>query len=134
LLNVIHNPPHKEKVEAFPARYGYQLWCKTNILNMVPIPDKNPGLSYNKDTKSFNQKRRIKMKGTMKFLASGTGRIVRGVVGVALVILGIFINPTWLGIILVIVGLVPLLAAIFDVCVFAPLFKLPLSGKKIRAG
>jgi hypothetical protein len=137
LINVIHNAPLKKKGEALPARYGYQHWCKTNILNMVPIPDKNPGLSYNKDTKSFNQKRRIKMKGTMKFLASRNGRIVRIVVGAALVILGIFGLPNslnWLGIILIIVGLVPLLAGIFDVCVFAPLFKLPLSGKKIRAG
>jgi hypothetical protein len=73
------------------------------------------------------------MKGTMKFLASTNGRIVRGVVGAALVILGIFIDPTWLGIVLVVVGLVPLLAAIFDKCVFAPLFGLPFDGKKLRA-
>ncbi len=74
------------------------------------------------------------MKGTMKFLASGTGRIVRIVVGAALVVLGFFINPTWLGIVLVVIGLVPLLAGIFDKCVFAPLFGLPFDGKKIRAG
>jgi hypothetical protein len=72
------------------------------------------------------------MKSTMKFLASGNGRIVRGVVGAALIILGIFINPTWLGVVLVVVGLVPLLAAIFDKCVFAPLFGLPFDGKKLR--
>jgi hypothetical protein len=74
------------------------------------------------------------MNSVFKFLASGTGRIVRIVVGAVLVILGFFINPTWLGIILVVIGLVPLLAGIFDVCVFAPLFKLPFSAKKIRAG
>ena len=74
------------------------------------------------------------MNSVMKFLASGTGRIVRIVVGAILVILGFFINPTWLGVILVVIGLVPLLAGIFDVCVFAPLFKLPFSGKKIRSG
>jgi hypothetical protein len=74
------------------------------------------------------------MNSVLKFLASGTGRIVRIVVGAVLIIAGIFVNPTWLGIILVIIGLVPLLAGIFDVCVFAPLFKLPFSGKKIRAG
>jgi hypothetical protein len=73
------------------------------------------------------------MKGTMKFLASGTGRIIRIVVGAALVIWGIFINPTWLGIIVVVIGLVPLLAGIFDKCVFAPLFGLPFDGKKLRA-
>jgi hypothetical protein len=74
------------------------------------------------------------MNSVLKFLASGTGRIVRIVVGAVLIIAGILVNPTWLGIILVIIGLVPLLAGIFDVCVFAPLFKLPFSGKKIRAG
>ncbi len=76
------------------------------------------------------------MKGTMKFLASRNGRIVRIVVGAALVILGIFGLPNslnWLGIILIIVGLIPLLAGIFDKCVFAPLFGLPFDGKKLRA-
>jgi hypothetical protein len=29
---------------------------------------------------------------------------------------------------------VPLLAGLFDFCVFAPLFGAPLSGPKIRAG
>jgi membrane-bound ClpP family serine protease len=77
------------------------------------------------------------MNSVFKFLASSTGRIVRIVVGVALVLVGFFGLPNnlnWLGIILIIVGLVPLLAGAFDVCVFAPLFGKPLSGKKIRAG
>jgi hypothetical protein len=73
------------------------------------------------------------MKSTMKFLASGNGRIIRIVVGAALVIAGIFINPTWLGIVVVVIGLIPLLAGIFDKCVFAPLFGLPFDGKKLRA-
>jgi Inner membrane protein YgaP-like, transmembrane domain len=73
------------------------------------------------------------MNATFKFLASGTGRIVRIVVGAVLVVLGFFINPTWLGIVLVVVGLIPLLAGIFDVCVFAPLFGKPFNGKKLRA-
>jgi hypothetical protein len=72
------------------------------------------------------------MKSTMKFLASGNGRIIRIVVGAALVIAGIFINPTWLGIVVVVIGLIPLLAGIFDKCVFAPLFGLPFDGKKLR--
>jgi hypothetical protein len=38
------------------------------------------------------------------------------------------------GIILAVVGLVPLLAGLFDFCVFAPLFGAPMSGPKIRAG
>jgi hypothetical protein len=103
-----------------------------NLRNFVT--DKCAHMLYNKITIQFKIKRRDRMNSVMKFLASGTGRIVRIVVGVVLVVLGFFINPTWLGIILVVIGLVPLLAGIFDVCVFAPLFKLPFSGKKIRAG
>jgi hypothetical protein len=33
-----------------------------------------------------------------------------------------------------VVGLVPLVAGVFDFCVFAPLFGDPLSGAQIRAG
>ncbi len=37
------------------------------------------------------------------------------------------------GTIVAVVGLVPLLAGLFDFCVFAPLFGAPMSGPKIRA-
>jgi hypothetical protein len=36
-------------------------------------------------------------------------------------------------IVMIVVALVPLLAGIFDVCVFSPLFGGPFSGKKARA-
>jgi hypothetical protein len=69
------------------------------------------------------------------FLASRNGRIVRIVVGLALVVWGFFgIDNVATSIIVLIVGLVPLAAGIFDFCVFAPLFGAPLSGPKIRAG
>jgi hypothetical protein len=49
--------------------------------------------------------------------------------------MGFFVaNNTVVGIILIVVGLVPLLAGLFDYCVFAPLFGNPFSGKKTRAG
>jgi serine/threonine protein kinase len=69
------------------------------------------------------------------FLASGNGRIIRFIVGVSLVIMGLFVvsNPMWIAYVLLVIGLVPLLAAIFDVCIFAPLFSLPFDGKKLRA-
>ena len=38
------------------------------------------------------------------------------------------------GVALGVVGVVPLVAGLFDFCVFAPLFRMPLSGQKIRAG
>jgi len=67
------------------------------------------------------------------FMASSTGRIVRVVAGIALIAVGLLVMQDTVGIILAIVGLVPLLAGIFDFCVFAPLFGNPLSGTKIRS-
>ena len=67
------------------------------------------------------------------FMASSTGRIVRVVAGIALIAVGLLVMQDTVGIILAIVGLVPLLAGIFDFCLFAPLFGNPLSGTKIRS-
>ena len=69
----------------------------------------------------------------VKFMASPAGRITRVVAGIVLVALGIFMHNV-AGIIVAVVGLVPLLAGLFDFCVFAPLFGAPMSGPKIRSG
>ncbi len=74
------------------------------------------------------------MNPIIRFLASGTGRVVRVVAGLALVALGLYAVHGIGGIILIVVGLVPLVAGLFDFCVFAPLFGAPLSGPQIRAG
>ncbi len=73
------------------------------------------------------------MNPLIKFLASGTGRIVRVATGAALVALGLFVTKGAGSIVLIVVGLVPLVAGLFDFCVFAPLFGAPLSGPQIRA-
>jgi hypothetical protein len=70
----------------------------------------------------------------VKFMASTTGRIVRIVAGIGLVLWGVLGLGGTIGIVVAVVGAVPLLAGIFDFCVFAPLFGNPLSGSKIRAG
>lgn len=67
------------------------------------------------------------------FLASSTGRVVRIVAGIALIALGLLVIEDTAGIVVAVIGAVPLLAGLFDFCVFAPLFGLPLSGPKIRA-
>ncbi|HRQ36319.1 MAG TPA: DUF2892 domain-containing protein [Chloroflexota bacterium] len=67
------------------------------------------------------------------FMASTAGRILRIVAGLALIAWGWFSLGGTTGIIVAIIGLLPLLAGVFDFCVFAPLFSCPLSGKKIRA-
>ncbi len=70
----------------------------------------------------------------VSFMASTTGRIVRIVAGLALVAWGWFGLGGVTGIIVAVIGLVPLLAGVFDFCIFAPLFGNPMSGAKIRAG
>jgi len=70
----------------------------------------------------------------VSFMASTAGRIVRIVVGLVLVVWGWFGLGGTVGIIVAVIGLLPLVAGVFDFCIFAPLFGNPLSGAKIRAG
>ena len=72
------------------------------------------------------------MNGFFSFVAGPTGRIVRIVAGLALIAIGLFVTQGAAQWILVIVGLVPLLAGVFDRCVFAPLFGMPFAGPKLR--
>lgn len=74
------------------------------------------------------------MNAFVNFMASSTGRIVRIVAGAALIALGLLGLSGTTGIIVALIGAVPLLAGLFDFCIFAPLFGRPLSGPKIRAG
>jgi len=70
----------------------------------------------------------------VKFMATTNGRILRIVVGIALIIVGFLVNPNWVGYILIVIGLIPLVAGILDLCFLAPLFGAPIQGAKIRAG
>jgi hypothetical protein len=67
------------------------------------------------------------------FMASSTGRIVRVVAGIALVAWGLLGLGGTGGIIVAVIGALPLVAGLFDFCIFAPLFGAPLSGQKIRS-
>lgn len=67
------------------------------------------------------------------FMASMPGRIARIVVGLALILLGLLVVKETLGVVLAIIGLVPLLAGAFDVCVFSKLFGGPFKGSEIRS-
>jgi hypothetical protein len=72
------------------------------------------------------------MNSLFKFLASTAGRWTRGIAGLVLIVLGIWaVHGVW-GWVLIIVGLVPLAAGLFDFCVFAPLFGLPFVGEIVR--
>ncbi len=67
------------------------------------------------------------------FMASPAGRAVRIVAGMALIVWGLAGLSGTTGIVVAIVGLLPLVAGVFDFCVFAPLFGAPMAGPKIRA-
>jgi Protein of unknown function (DUF2892) len=70
----------------------------------------------------------------VSFMASTPGRITRIVAGVALVLWGLMGLQSTTGIVVAVIGVVPLLAGLFDFCIFAPLFGNPISGPRIRAG
>jgi Protein of unknown function (DUF2892) len=65
------------------------------------------------------------------FLASRTGRWTRMLAGASLVVGGLSTDSVK-GKVLALVGLVPLLAGAFDVCLFGPIFGLPIKGEAIR--
>ncbi len=72
------------------------------------------------------------MNAFFSFMASTAGRLTRIIAGLALILIGLLaLGGIW-GWILAIVGLVPLLAGLFDRCVFAPLFGLPFVGPRLR--
>ena len=66
----------------------------------------------------------------VEFMASSVGRAVRVVAGLILIVVGIAIGGA--GWILAAVGLVPLLAGAFDVCLLGPLLGQPLAGREVR--
>ncbi len=70
--------------------------------------------------------------GFAKFMSSMLGRGIRVVAGIALIIVGLLVVKDTGGLILAVVGLVPLLAGAFDVCLFAPLFGGPFKGSDAR--
>lgn len=70
-----------------------------------------------------------------KFMAGPIGRGVRILVGVALIALGLSgsLDQTT-GIIVAVVGVLPVLAGALNFCLIAPLLGAPLSGAKISKG
>jgi hypothetical protein len=71
------------------------------------------------------------MRDFFRFMAGGAGRWLRGMIGFALLAWGYNyaggVNAT-----LIIIGLIPLTTAVFDICLLAPLFGYPVSGQEIR--
>ncbi len=70
--------------------------------------------------------------GFARFMSSLTGRLLRIVAGIALILVGLVSVHGTGGIILAIVGLVVLAAGSFNFCIFAPLFGGPFWPKDIK--
>ncbi len=67
-----------------------------------------------------------------RFMFSSFGRLLRVVAGIVLVVLGLAVVHGTGGVLLAIVGLVPLVAGLFNFCVFAPLFGGPFLAKDLQ--
>jgi hypothetical protein len=67
-----------------------------------------------------------------RFMASPAGRVIRIVAGVALVAWGWSHHESMTGLVVMVVGLAPLLAGIFNVCLIAPVIGAPFSGRSAR--
>jgi len=72
--------------------------------------------------------------GFARFVNSPTGRIARIVVGIGLIGWGYTQRGTTMGIVLMVVGVVPLAAGIFNWCLVSALLGGPISGAKIAKG
>jgi hypothetical protein len=72
------------------------------------------------------------MKSFVKFMVNSPGRWLRIIAGLILIAIGAFMSPVinWT---LIIIGLIPLSAGLFDFCLLAPLMGYFFSGKKTRA-
>ncbi len=72
--------------------------------------------------------------GFAKFMSSGTGRVLRIVAGLALILVGLLVLKGIAGIILAVIGAIPMIAGLFDICVIGALFLgTPLRGDEVRA-
>lgn len=68
-----------------------------------------------------------------QLMNSTAGRILRIVVGLALIAAGLLAVKGAAGIALAVIGTIPLAAGVFDFCLLAPILSVPWSGAKIRA-
>jgi hypothetical protein len=70
----------------------------------------------------------LQMYAFARFMNSVVGRWTRFVGGSAMILGGLVLIGGSAGVVLAVVGLVPLLAGAFDICVLAPLLHTPFAG------
>ena len=71
--------------------------------------------------------------GFARFINTPAGRVVRIIVGIILIVWGYTIADTGLGIVLMIIGLFPLVAGVFDLCLASALLGGPVKGETLRS-
>jgi sulfite exporter TauE/SafE len=68
--------------------------------------------------------------GFAKWMAQPIGRLIRIIAGIVLIALGLGVIGDTAGLIVAIIGVLPILAGVFNVCLIAPLIGAPFQGKK----
>ncbi len=66
----------------------------------------------------------------VQFMQSFAGRLLRIIAGIALIALGVFVVKDIGGIIIAVIGAIPLIAGLAGVCFLAPLFGYTLTGER----
>ena len=64
-----------------------------------------------------------------KLAATATGRLARIIAGIVLIALGLFVIGGTVGIVVAVIGVAPILAGVFNVCLIAPILRAPFSGR-----
>lgn len=67
-----------------------------------------------------------------QFMATPMGRGIRVVAGIVLIALGLLVVEGTGGIILAVIGLMPILAGALNICLIAPLIGAPFSGSQLN--
>jgi hypothetical protein len=71
------------------------------------------------------------MNSLFVFIASPAGRIARILAGGGLIAWGLLGVGTTSGTIIAVIGVLPILTGLFNICLFAPLLGSPLRGSKL---
>lgn len=64
-----------------------------------------------------------------KFMATPPGRLARIIAGIILIALGLFVLEDTVGLIVAVIGIAPVAAGVFNVCLIAPIIGAPFSGQ-----
>jgi hypothetical protein len=65
-----------------------------------------------------------------EWMAGAAGRTLRVIAGLILIGIGLYVQGIW-GIVIAVVGVVPVLAGIFNFCLVAPILGAPFRGHRV---